>query len=399
MPVFKNYNGEVINFPNHTHTVSATTGMVSSTQDGLMAASDKTELDSSYDQSFEMLTRLKAILYVRDASRAINLIDGATFNKSLKAVGPNATTITFTKNVIPSSKLSSAVLISNENNENKVYMYLDGTTIYIAPERANDIIAAPAACAGMFMGMSKITTINLTNFQTTNILTMSNMFSGCTALTTINGLSAINMALITDTSNMFYNCTNLSGNITISNPNIKLFSNMFAGCSTATSAKFVVKYTNASTKVIAKNMIATKSASSNVILNGTITATVSNAQWTEWAGGSSYSITKGLTITPSGDLGTVTYSWRVYKIALKPSTASIVTTRILSTKTNNTVTIDEYKANGLEYSDYDFWSSYGYDGHDTLAGYVTITNKVSSGTETLIVYVGDEFARKYVPAV
>ncbi len=275
-------------------------------------------------------------------------------------------------------------------------MYLDGTTIYIAPERANDIIAAPAACAGMFMGMSKITTINLTNFQTTNILTMSNMFSGCTALTTINGLSAINMALITDTSNMFYNCTNLSGNITISNPNIKLFSNMFAGCSTATSAKFVVKYTNASTKVIAKNMIATKSASSNVILNGTITATVSNAQWTEWAGGSSYSITKGLTITPSGDLGTVTYSWRVYKIALKPSTASIVTTRILSTKTNNTVTIDEYK---LEYSDYDFWSSYGYDGHDTLAGYVTITNKVSSGTETLIVYVGDEFARKYVPAV
>lgn len=278
MPVFKNYDGEVINFPNHTHTVSATTGMVSSTQDGLMAASDKTELDNSYDQSFEMLNRLKAILYVRDASRAITLIDGATFNKSLKAVGPNATTITFTKTAIPSSKLSSAVLISNENNENKVYMYLDNTTIYIAPERDNDIIAAPAACAGMFMGMTKVTTINLTNFQTTNILTMSNMFSGDTALTTINGLSVINMALINDTSSMFYNCNKLSGSITISNPNIKLFSNMFTGCSTATSAKFVVKYTNANTKAIAKNMIATKSASSNVILNGTITATVSNAQ-------------------------------------------------------------------------------------------------------------------------
>ena len=57
--------------------------------------------------------------------------------------------------------------------------------------------------------------------------------------------------------------------------------------------------------------------------------------------------------------------------------------------------------NDLEISicDSDFWSSYGYDGHDTLAGYDTISNTVSGVTETLIVYVGDEFAKKYVPAV
>ena len=46
------------------------------------------------------------------------------------------------------------------------------------------------------------------NFKTTNVITMSYMFSGCVSLKELN-LSSFETANVTNMSNMFYKCRNL----------------------------------------------------------------------------------------------------------------------------------------------------------------------------------------------
>ena len=147
---------------------SESTAIVTDTDDGFMTPVDKLDIDSLYDQSFYMKDQLKRILYVRDPNKPIPLIGGALFNKAIKAVASNATTCTFTTTAIPSNKINGATLISNENSESKVYMYLDGATVYISPERDGDAITAAPISTGMFLGCNKLTTINFNNFDTNN---------------------------------------------------------------------------------------------------------------------------------------------------------------------------------------------------------------------------------------
>lgn len=438
-----------ISFRKIEYNIQESIASVTETYDGFMNTIDKNDLEDLYDQANIMLSKLKNILFVNSDSKSINLIDGVLFNKALKTIGPNATTVRFTTTAIPSANISKATLISNENSEYKVYMYLSGSTVYISPERANDIIVAPSICSGMFMGCTKLTTIDFANFSTSNMYSMTNMFSGCTSLTTINNISNFNTSKVTDmygvfdgcsslttlnlstwnvssvtstynmfngctnlqsiqvarwdfyklinATNMFNGCTKLTFNITISSI-VTQYANMFTNCSTVTPAKFIVAYTDSNTKTVATNMIATKSTTSNVVLPAVFVAVVDNARWDTWAGGSSYSITKGLTINITGDIGTLTYTWKVYKVYVDYNNGVIKTQQILSTKTNNTVTIEEYKTAGLEYISSDMWSQVGYDGHNTLAGYVTVKNVTSKGTETQVIYVGDTFAKKFLPA-
>lgn len=299
-------------------TSEESTAFVTDTEDGFMTIIDKADLDNLYDQSSDMMSRLKNILFVRDPDKPIKLIDGATFNKALKDVGPNATTITFTKTAIPESKLSSAVLISDENNEGKAYMYLDGTTIYISPENDNDILTAAPISSGMFMGCSSLTSINFTNLDTSKIIMMDNMFSdctllstidlstfktdivkdmsymfsGCTSLTTITNIETLNTINVENMSRMFYNCSKLmnldlstwnilkvlntsnmfngcnalSGMITISNLSIINYQSMFYNCSTSPNSKFMVKYVDSQTKGFASTLVNTKASNSNVTI-------------------------------------------------------------------------------------------------------------------------------------
>ena len=294
------------------------TAFVTNEEDGFMTIVDKADIDSLYDQSYFMMNKLKNILFVRDPDKPITLIDGATFNKALKDMGSSATNISFTKTAIPSSKLSNAVLISDENNDNKAYMYLDGTTIYISPENDNDILYAPAISSGMFTGCSNITSIDFTNLNTSKIIMMNNMFDGCiklstldltnfdvinvrdmsymfsgctglTSITNIENLNVINVETMTrmfyncsklenldlsswgilkliNTSYMFYGCSKLTGLIVINNLNIINYDNMFYNCSTSSGSKFMVKYIDSETKQFATTLVNTKASNSNVTL-------------------------------------------------------------------------------------------------------------------------------------
>ncbi len=84
----------------------------------------------------------------------------------------------------------------------------------------------------MFGGCSSLGELNLSNFKTDRVTDMSMMFRGCSSLSKIN-LSSFNTKNVIDMSQMFYDCISLdtSNNLGITNwdvSNVKTFKSMFS---------------------------------------------------------------------------------------------------------------------------------------------------------------------------
>ena len=120
----------------------------------------------------------------------------------------------------------------------------------------------------MFYGCSSLINLDLSSFKTASLTNTGLMFTNCSKLENIKGIEKFDTNDITDMYNMFQNCTKLSGSITIMNPHTANYDTIFSNCSTSTSSKFIVNYIGDFTKIIAKNMVATKSTNSNVVLGG-----------------------------------------------------------------------------------------------------------------------------------
>ena len=161
----------------------------------------------------------------------------------------------------------------------------------------------PTSTAYLFQNLNKVTSIDLSNLDTSNVIDMSKMFSSCNSLNIITGfenldtsnvtdvsmmfeycpslisldLSNFDMPKVTTTDFMFQACSNLSSSITIKNSNITSYNGMFAGCSTEPGSEFVVKYIDNDTKSIAEAMVATKyPENSNVFLRSGIVSKAYN---------------------------------------------------------------------------------------------------------------------------
>ena len=76
----------------------------------------------------------------------------------------------------------------------------------------------------MFWGCSSLTSLNLSNFNTQNVTNMSLMFRGCNSLTYLN-LSNFNTQNVTDMSFMFSGCNSLAS-LNLSNLNTQNVTNM-----------------------------------------------------------------------------------------------------------------------------------------------------------------------------
>ena len=69
--------------------------------------------------------------------------------------------------------------------------------------------------SGMFSGCSSLTSLDLSKFDTSNVTDMSEMFYGCSSLTGLD-LRNFDTSKVTDMNHMFYNCNKLT-QITVSN--------------------------------------------------------------------------------------------------------------------------------------------------------------------------------------
>ena len=128
--------------------------------------------------------------------------------------------------------------------------------------------------SSMFGGCNSLTSLDLSNFDTSRVDMMSYMFENDNLLTNIKGLENFDTSRVYYIAGLFNGCSKLSGQITIMNADIPSVYIMFKNCSTDSNSKFIVKYTNDTTKALAKNMVATKSTNSNVYLDGTQPATL-----------------------------------------------------------------------------------------------------------------------------
>jgi len=91
-------------------------------------------------------------------------------------------------------------------------------------------------CSYMFYNCSNLTKIDLSYFDTKNVIDMSCMFYGCSNLTSLD-LSSFNTQNVNNMSDMFYECSNLT-NIDLSSfdtKNVINMSSMFKECSKLTN--------------------------------------------------------------------------------------------------------------------------------------------------------------------
>ena len=87
----------------------------------------------------------------------------------------------------------------------------------------------------MFYDCSNLTTLDLSNFDTSNVTSMSHMFKYCWSLTTLD-LSSFDTSNATDMNNMFADCRSLT-NLDLSKfntSNVTDMDNMFQYCSNLT---------------------------------------------------------------------------------------------------------------------------------------------------------------------
>ena len=138
--------------------------------------------------------------------------------------------------------------------EKKIWTELVDTTLYVY---SNYTIDMPADCKSLFEGRTALTSLDLTNFNTSNVTTMERMFRSCSSLISLNvsrfdtskvtnmlgtfgycssltelDLSSFDTSNVTDMSYMFYKDSNLK-KIQLSNfdiAEVKTLRSMFYEC-------------------------------------------------------------------------------------------------------------------------------------------------------------------------
>ena len=95
----------------------------------------------------------------------------------------------------------------DERSKDKISVYKKGDTEIVL---ASDYkIVAPTDCASMFASYAKMTSLDLSNFDTSNTTTMFGMFNGCSALTNLN-IDNFKTSKVTTMSGMFNSCVGLT---------------------------------------------------------------------------------------------------------------------------------------------------------------------------------------------
>ena len=170
------------------------------------------------------------------------MTEGPDFNKKLKALETATNKIKYFKKspVVPSTSMN-AVNIEDEESDYEIKLWLDPTDktayYYTEPEKvylntdsskmfysgydeqkiknildldlSNFDTSNVMNMGIMFHGMSSLTSLNLSNFDTSKVTNMQWMFFGMRSLTTLN-LSSFNTANVTDMSAMFAGLPNLA---------------------------------------------------------------------------------------------------------------------------------------------------------------------------------------------
>ena len=145
------------------------------------------------------------VLYANYEEVSYTLETGKEFNKHI----PNsAQTIQFTDEEAPDG---AALTDVSEKKNGSVVAWMDNTshTWYVSTQQEGKKVQFNKNCSYMFYNCSKLTTLDVSHFDTSNVTNMHSMFYGCSNLTVLD-LSHFDTSKVTDMNSMFMNCSSLT---------------------------------------------------------------------------------------------------------------------------------------------------------------------------------------------
>ena len=168
--------------------------------------------------------------------KTAKLLSGSNFNTKLKENATSATAIIFTDINVPENTKTTDYSISQD--ESVLGWFVD-KTYYISSLESGKKIIADSDCADLF-NLTRFTSINLTNLDTSNVTMMNNMFYNCTSLTSITFGTNFNTQNVTNMGSMFSGCASLTSlDLSSFNTlNVSTMFQMFYKCSGLTSITF-----------------------------------------------------------------------------------------------------------------------------------------------------------------
>ena len=181
-------------------------------------------------------------LYAQWKLLKATLNNGNSINSTLTNISTTATSFIRYSGTPDWSNIENRKTLSSSTSESPVYAWLDddGETIYWWSE-----VPKPKMDANsnkMFSGMSNLKTIDISDFDTSNVTNMSSMFNNCSNLENLN-ISGWNTENVQNMTSMFSGCKklddtdllNIQSNLNTSN--VQGMSTMFAGCTSLVNIK------------------------------------------------------------------------------------------------------------------------------------------------------------------
>ena len=138
------------------------------------------------------------------------MTEGPDFNTKLKALETTTNKIEhFKKSVVAPATSMNAINIEDEESDDEIKLWLDPTdkTAYYYTESEKVYLNRDAR--SMFYWMSNLTSLDLSNFDTSKVTNMQGMFEHMSNLTTLN-LSNFNTSKVTDMNSMFHDMFKLT---------------------------------------------------------------------------------------------------------------------------------------------------------------------------------------------
>ena len=179
---------------------------------------------------------------VKAEGTSATLTTGQNFNVAIKTLAgntsptystSNSTITAFERsNEAPASGVTTADI--SENQDGSVVAWFDSGTIYWYSDA--DTVYMNEDSSKMFYYCTKLTSLDVSSFDTSNVTNMSGMFGGCSGLTSLD-VRNFNTSNVTNMSSMFRDCSGLTS-LDVSSFDTSKVTNMysmFAYCSGLTS--------------------------------------------------------------------------------------------------------------------------------------------------------------------
>ena len=128
----------------------------------------------------------------------------------------------------------SAIRIDDGTTSCSIYFWTEDDKAYCWTDA--DVLAMATDSSGMFNECSRLTSIDLSGFDSSKVTDMTQMFNGCSGLTFLN-VSDLDTSSVTIMPSMFYRCSSLT-TLDVSGfdvSNVTSMSSMFQGCSGLTN--------------------------------------------------------------------------------------------------------------------------------------------------------------------